>query len=145
MDQGVKLHTKGRYICGSNAEVEGDIFRFKGAGRSVGVVKLLEPLSPILNYYEYVIVSRGRKCAIGVGTGEQGYPLDRMPGWNRNGIGYHADDGKLFHQDGFGKAFGSTCDEGDRMGCGVDFDSREDDGTVNVFFTRNGKQVMTSS
>ena len=141
MSQGVKLHTKGRYYKGRNAEVEGDIFSFRGEGGSVGVVKILEPMSPMLNYYEYQILCRGRKCAIGVGVGEQGYPLDRMPGWNRNGIGYHADDGRLFHQDGFGRAFGSTCTEGDRMGCGIDYDTDCEDGHQNIFFTKNGKQV----
>ena len=141
MEQGIKLHTKGRYYCGRNAEVEGDIFKFKGEGNSVGVVKILEPMSPMLNYYEYEIVSRGMKAAIGVGVGEQGYPLDRMPGWNRNGIGYHADDGRMFYQDGYGKAFGPTCTEGDRMGCGLDFDTDCGQGYINVFFTKNGKQV----
>ena len=141
MSQGIKLHTKGRHYTGRNAEVEGDIFSFRGEGGSVGVVKILEPMSPMLNYYEYQIVCRGRKCAIGVGVGEQGYPLDRMPGWNRNGIGYHADDGRMFHQDGFGRAFGSTCTEGDRMGCGVDYDGECEAGYINIFFTKNGKQV----
>lgn len=141
MEQGVKLHSKGRHYCGRNAEVEGDVFKFKGAGGSVGVVKILEPMSPMLNYYEYEILSRGQKCAVGVGVGEQSYPMDRMPGWNRNGIGYHADDGRMFYQDGYGKAFGPTCTEGDRMGCGVDFDTDCGYGFVNIFFTKNGKQV----
>ena len=141
MEQGVKLHSKGRHYCGRNAEVEGDVFKFKGAGGSVGVVKILEPMSPMLNYFEYEISSRGQKCALGVGVGEQSYPMDRMPGWNRNGIGYHADDGRMFYQDGYGKAFGATCTEGDRMGCGVDFDTDCGYGFVNIFFTKNGKQV----
>lgn len=141
MSQGQKLHTKGRYYTGRNAEVDGDTFSFRGEGGAVGVVKILEPMSPVLNYYEYQIVCRGRKCAIGVGVGEQSYPLDRMPGWNRNGIGYHADDGRLFHQDGFGRAFGPTCTEGDRMGCGIDYDADCEVGYQNIFFTKNGKQV----
>ena len=141
MSQGVKLHTKGRYYAGRNAEIEGDVFSFRGEGRSVGVVKLLEPMSPMLNYYEYQILCRGQKCAIGVGVGEQCYPTDRMPGWNKNGIGYHADDGRMFYQDGFGRPFGSTCTEGDRMGCGIDFDSDWGQGYVGVFFTKNGRQV----
>lgn len=142
MLQGAKLHTKGRSYTGRNAKVEGDVFSFRGEGGSVGVVKILEPLSPLLNYYEYEIVSRGRKCAIGIGVGEQGYPLDRMPGWNRNGIGYHADDGRLFFQDGFGRAFAATCTEGDRMGCGIDFEDDDcEDGYRSVFFTKNGKRI----
>ncbi len=141
MAEGVKLNSKGRYYCGRNAEVEGSIFKFKGEGGSVGVVKILEPMSPMLNYYEYEIVDKGQKCAIGVGVGELGYPLDRMPGWNRNGIGYHADDGRMFYQTGWGKAFGQTCTVGDRMGCGVDFEADCSYGYVNVFFTKNGEQV----
>ena len=141
MDVAVKLHTKQRYCTGRNSEVDGDIFKFKGEGDAVGVVKILEPTSPMLNYYEYEIIDRGEKCAIGIGVGEKGYPLDRMPGWNAHGIGYHADDGRLFHHDGFGKPFGSTSTVGDRMGCGVDFDTDEGYGYVNVFFTRNGEQV----
>ncbi len=141
MTEGVKLHAKGRYYCGRNAEVEGNVFKFKGQGSSVGVVKILEPMSPMLNYFEYEIQEQGEKCAIGLGVGEQGYPLDRMPGWNRNGIGYHADDGRLFHQNGWGKVFGQTCTTGDRMGCGVDFETDCGYGYVNVFFTKNGTQV----
>ena len=144
MEEGVKLHTKGRHFCGRNSDVDGDVFLFKGEGRGVGVVKLLEPMNPQLNYYEYEILDRGQKCAIGIGVGEQSYPLDRMPGWNRNAIGYHADDGRLFHQDGYGRAFGPTCSVGDRMGCGVDFDSAQDHCYVRVFFTKNGKQVGDS-
>lgn len=138
----MKLHTKGRHSCGRNAAVDGDIFKFTSErGGSVGVVKIMEPMNPMLNYYEYEILCRGQKCAIGVGVGELNYPLDRMPGWNRNGVGYHADDGRMFYQDGFGKAYGPLCTEGDRMGCGVDFESEDVSGCVNVFFTKNGKQV----
>ena len=142
MDSAVKLHTQGRYICGKNAEVESDTFKFIGnARRSVGVVKILEPVTPMLNYFEIKIVDKGNRTTIGLGFGEYKYPLDRMPGWNRNGIGYHADDGRLFHQDGFGRAFGPVCTTGDRMGCGAEFDPDLGTGYVNIFFTKNGVQV----
>ena len=137
----MKLHTKQRHCCGRSAEVDGDLFKFKGMFDSVGVVKILEPTSPMLNYFEYEIIDRGERCAIGIGVCSQGYPLDRMPGWNQEGIGYHADDGRLFFQDGYGKPFGPTSSVGDRMGCGVDFDTDVGYGYVNVFFTRNGEQV----
>ena len=67
--------------------------------------------------------------------------MSRMPGWNRNSCGYHADDGKLFHESGMGRAFGPRCTTGDRMGCGVNFNTGLDQGTVEVFFTKNGDQV----
>jgi len=36
-------------------------------------------------------------------------------------VGYHADDGKLFKEKGYGDQFGPTCTEGDTMGCGILF------------------------
>ena len=129
------------HICGSNAEIEGDFFKFKGVGGSVGVVKMTEPVSPMLNYFEYEIIDKGSRTAIGIGVGEHKYPLDRMPGWNKCGIGYHADDGRLFHENGFGRAFGPLCTTGDRMGCGIDFDPALENGYVYIFFTKNGIQV----
>ncbi len=144
MDSWVKLHTFGRYINGRNAEVEGDHldhFKFLGVDRYVGVVKILEPVSPMLNYFELQIIDKGEDTAIGIGVGEYKYPLDKMPGWNSNAIGYHADDGRLFYQNGFGKAFGPLCTTGDKMGCGIDFDCDVGPNFVNVFFTKNGKQI----
>ena len=98
-------------------------------------------MSPTLNYFEYEIISTGVNCAIGIGVGEAEYPLNRMPGWNRNGVGYHADDGKLFYQNGYGVKFGPTCTAGDRMGCGVDFESEDYSNCIYVFFTKNSQNV----
>lgn len=67
--------------------------------------------------------------------------MSRMPGWNRNSVGYHADDGKLYHENGMGIAFGPTCTKGDRMGCGIDFNSEDASGYFNVFFTKNDQHV----
>ena len=141
MEPSVKLHTHGRHVCGRTAEVEGDVFKYKGARSSVGVIKILEPVSPMLNYFEYVILDKGRKCALGIGVGDQNYPNNKMPGWQRNGIGYHADDGRLFHQNGSGRQYGPLCTTGDRMGCGLDFDSDPSHKYVTVFFTKNGELV----
>lgn len=142
MDPGVRLHTKGRHVCGRNAEVDGDVFKYKGpAANLVGVVKIAEPMSPMFNYFEYEIIDKGQDTAIGIGLGEYKYPLDRMPGWNRSAIGYHADDGRLFHESGYGEAFGPLCTQGDRMGCGIHFDPDLDSGYVYVFFTKNGSQI----
>ena len=138
----MKLHSDGRCQCGSTAEVKGDLFKFTGVqGQRTGIVKFLQPMNPTLNYFEYEIISTGVNCAIGIGVGESEYPLNQMPGWNRNGVGYHADDGKLFYQNGRGVEFGPTCTAGDRMGCGVDLENEDASSYVNVFFTKNGRQV----
>ena len=144
MQSGMKLHTNGCYRCGSTAEVKGDLFKYTGVqSQQTGVVNILQPLNFTLNYFECKIISTGVSCAIGIGVGELEYPLNRMPGWNRNGVGYHADDGKLFYQNGYGVEFGPTCTTGDRMGCGVDFERKDTSGYINVFFTKNGRQVGT--
>lgn len=49
--EGTKLHTKGRVVKSPCIQVDGDVYSFQG-GRSTGIVKFLEPLSPLLNYFE---------------------------------------------------------------------------------------------
>lgn len=137
--EGVKVHTQGRVNHAVSTTVSGDVFSFKGG--PTGCVMIMEPMSPFLNYYEYVILDKGAEASIGIGIGERGYPLHRMPGWNRNSIGYHGDDGKLYHENGGGTRFGPTCTKGDRMGCGIDFDSDVGYGYHDIFFTKNGAVV----
>ena len=52
--EGVKLHRKGRVMKAQSVQSEDDVFLFQGGGRSTGIVKFLEPLSPLLNYFEVV-------------------------------------------------------------------------------------------
>ena len=137
--EGVKVHTQGRLRSALNTSVDGDVFSFKGG--STGCVMIMEPLTPFLNYYEYEIIAKGAEASIGIGMGEKNYPLNRMPGWNRNSIGYHGDDGMLYHENGRGNRFGPTCTEGDKVGCGIDFDAEVDYGYHQVFFTKNGQPV----
>lgn len=73
---GIKLHTKGRLQPGSYAKAEDDVISFTGGG-SVALVKLVEPVSPMLNYFEYEILERGEECAIGIGVGAINYPSVR--------------------------------------------------------------------
>ena len=63
----VKIHTNGHVQHGVNAEIDGDYFYFK-EGSAVGVIKILEPMNPLLNYYEYLIVNRGQEAFIGIGV-----------------------------------------------------------------------------
>ena len=140
----MKVHYSRQYKCGSCAAVQGDLFNYIGAytpNKQPGVVLFTERLNPTFNYFEYEITNPGHQCEIGIGVSEVNYPLDRMPGWNKNGVGYHADDGYIYYQRGIGKEFGPTCTVGDRMGCGVDFSSEDSSGYLNVFFTKNGLQV----
>ena len=104
------------------------------------------------NYFELKVLEQGVDCKIGIGLGPSPYPawvIEKMPGWDPQCIGYHGDDGGLFHSNGFGQPFGPSCKKGDTMGCGVDFvtcdpedvEALENDGFVKVWFTRNGQMV----
>ena len=137
-------------VMSNNIEVKdgsgpGTVFTYmSGKGSSVGVVKMWEPMSPLLNFFEIEILDEGQRTAIGLGVGSSNYSMSAMPGWNGHAIGYHADDGKLFHQTGYGKPFGPTCKKGDIMGCGIDFTTDCGQGYVKVWFTKNGDAVGPS-
>ena len=145
LKSGVSLLKDGDYDCDSDLMVDGDVFTYPYffAGDVIGI-KLLQQFTPDQNYFEYRITCPGVRCTITIGVVGRGYPLDRQPGWDNEGIGYHADDGRLFCENSFGRPFGPTCTAGDRMGCGIDFKGDEDSSSadnVRVFFTKNGHQV----
>ena len=147
LKSGVSLLKDGDYDCDSDLMVDGDVFTYPYffTGDVTGI-KLLQQFTPDQNYFEYRITSPGVDCAITIGAVGHGYPLDSQPGWANEGIGYHADDGRLFCENGFGRPFGPKCTAGDRMGCGIDFKGDEDSSSasadhVRVFFTKNGHQV----
>ena len=75
----MKVHTNGRVEHGANTDVDGDYFLKEG--NNVGVIKILEPMNPQLNYYEYLIVNRGEEAAIGIGVCMplRGTPLIALP------------------------------------------------------------------
>ena len=76
------------------------------------------------------------------------YPLDLLPGWTGESVGYHTSSGKLYKGRPRGQPFGPKCQVGDRVGCGVKFDAvAKNSGLsasmVPVFFTKNGKEIGT--
>ncbi|XP_064600624.1 SPRY domain-containing protein 3-like isoform X2 [Liolophura sinensis] len=126
--------------------VEGDVLGYvPNEDNRVGVYISPHPLTPDNNYFEVEILDTGLIGAIAIGLVPCHYPLDRQPGWNSESVGYHADDGKLFKANGFGRVFGPKNYIGDKVGCGIIFDRDEDEEghkpTAKVFFTRNGKEI----
>ncbi|XP_060603326.1 uncharacterized protein LOC132756308 [Ruditapes philippinarum] len=102
-------------------------------------------------YFEIEILSLGRPGTIAIGLVPRNYPHHMPLGWGRNSIGYHADDGHLYHGCGQGKRFGPKYLVGDMIGCYL-FNtviSYADRGVfslmdvtpVTAVFTRNGKKV----
>lgn len=85
---------------------------------------------------QYVILYSNSGRFIGVGFGEEMFNLLHcMPGWYPGSWGYHGDDGCSFNESGSGKGYGPTFDEGDIIGCGVNFERET------AFFTKNGEML----
>ena len=85
-----------------------------------------------------------------IGLCSHRYPLDLLPGWTGESVGYHTADGKLYKGRPRGQPFGPKCNIGDKIGCGVKFEAVSKNpglsaGMVPVFFTKNGKTSVSSS
>ena len=101
-----------------------------------GTVQASRPFSisvdgPIA-YFEAAIRKWVPTGAIGVGLASAGYPTTDMPGWKPVSYAWHGDDGQIFRGCGFGTPFSTPWQEGDVIGCGIDFRQAA------IFFTRNG-------
>ncbi|CRG83432.1 Ankyrin-1 [Talaromyces islandicus] len=87
-------------------------------------------------YFEVEIVTCVTNC-VGVGFCRKNCNLYRMPGWESDTWGVHADDGGLFHGSGWPKIRGEywAYTSGDVIGCCIDFARRK------AAFTKNGSVV----
>ncbi|XP_047127074.1 ran-binding protein 9 isoform X2 [Hydra vulgaris] len=85
-----------------------------------------------LYYFEIKIISKGRDGYIGIGLCTQSVNMNKLPGWEKDSYGYHADDGHSFCTSGAGEVYGPTFTTGDVIGCGVNLIDR------NCFYTKNG-------
>ena len=46
---------------------------------------------------QVVVLETGRKRWLGIGIVNEGYNDSKMPGWIEESVGYHTDDGNIFH------------------------------------------------
>ena len=148
----INLGGRNNFISGSKSGFKGQnvtttavqssiLIRSERKGYGHSGVRMKKAMSDERNYFEVKIKKTVGDGAIGIGVGHKNYNLSAMPGWEGGSIGYHADDGGLFHEQGFAQLHGLRCVEGDRMGCGVDFTPAED-GNVRVWFTKNDQLVF---
>ena len=70
--------------------------------------------SPKIKSRLIVLTSFGRH--IGVGISSDVAQLTKLPGWERDSFGYHADDGNIFCGSGIGQPYGPTYSTGDVVG-----------------------------
>ena len=95
------------------------------------------PIDLNIYYFEITILNEGgfNIGHIGIGLSSGNSTINAMPGWEKETIGYHGDDGRLYNENSKGKRFGPTFGLTDVIGCGVDFNEKT------VFFTKNGELV----
>jgi len=127
---------------------------FIGDSKVRNLIRTTEPVPISVKsfYFEAKIVERGDKCTMVIGV-TQSDPETRSGvhvGWNRFptlGIGYHSDDGGIFHKtisfsdEGTLKAEPFT--EGDTVGCFLYQNSFHGTIITQVQFTKNGEKVLS--
>ncbi|KAI9288999.1 hypothetical protein BC943DRAFT_300991 [Umbelopsis sp. AD052] len=89
-------------------------------------------------YFEIEIVSKGRDGYISIGFCDADASMDKLPGWEVNSYGLHANDGNCYNGVTKGHSYGPTFSTGDVVGCGINF------GSKNAFFTKNGVYLGTA-
>lgn len=102
--------------------------------RDSAAARANHPIPPAcgIYYYEVEILQKGSKGHISIGFSSPEVRLTRLPGWEKQSWGYHADDGWAFPGHKEGNPYGPTFETGDVIGCGIDFTQHK------VFYTKNG-------
>jgi hypothetical protein len=89
-------------------------------------------------YFEVTIQSSKTASPVfGIGFAPHALPTKGMVGWASAGIGYHADDGRVFNNENVPSkpVVLELCTVGDTMGAAMDVE------TGHVFFTKNGQKL----
>ncbi|XP_066923576.1 ran-binding protein 9-like [Clytia hemisphaerica] len=110
---------------------------YKGVGKTHKDAASARASYPIpagcgLYYFEVKVISKGRDGYIGVGLCAHGVNTSKLPGWEKDSYGYHADDGHSFCASAAGEAYGPTFTTGDIIGCGLNLINKT------CFYTKNG-------
>jgi hypothetical protein len=84
---------------------------------------------------------RRSHIVIGLSLANAEYVSTRHPGWDSYSWGFSSIDGKIYHDEKYGKAYASGgFTYGDTIGCGVIYCNSKTD-QQQIFFTKNGKNL----
>ncbi|CAB4472736.1 unnamed protein product [Rhizophagus irregularis] len=99
----------------------------------------LSPSPEDYYYYEITILSNKNidETIIAIGFATKNHSTDRLPGCDTHSVGFHSDEGRTFHNEGYtGSKYAEKWGEvNDIIGCGYC------PNTGQVFFTMNGKYL----
>ena len=128
-------------------QVHNNIVEYTHQAKSIsdiGIAQISQPFKlDVMPYYEVEIIECGECCVLAVGAASAECPLNKLPGWCKDTIAYHGDDGKLFYHSGVGIPFASTWKQRDVIGLGIRQPSGLDlvQNSVQVYFTKNGIEL----
>lgn len=121
-----------------------------------GVYICAKALQPELNeYFEIEVIECSAAADIALGLVPNNHPLDQLPGFVANSVGYHAGDGRIYLGHQRGTVVANKCEIGDRIGCGVRYETSHDSidpylekvnpispsMKMKVYFTLNGSEI----
>ena len=97
-------------------------------------------------YFEITVEDEGENGLIGIGLAKTSakYQNGRMPGWDKGTIGYHGDDGGIFHNDEEPQFVCETYGKGDTVGCMMKKLMIDNHQYIFVNFFKNGKNLKAS-
>lgn len=72
---------------------------------------------------------------VGIGLGKESSPLNQMPSWGAGTWSYHGDNGKKFHNSGYGFSYAEGFTTGDIVSCRLDICNAK------LYFGKNGKSL----
>ncbi|KNC50842.1 uncharacterized protein AMSG_12010 [Thecamonas trahens ATCC 50062] len=99
----------------------------RSASTGAGMAQFGSPLSVASPVFRVTLVDRGTEGAVGVGVASADYNVKAYPGWERNSVAYHMDDGKLFAYTGPERKltkFTPTRRVGSVVYCGLELDEQ---------------------
>ena len=120
--------------------------KFVGTEIEANLVRATRPIDKDSSsfYFELKVVNSGEEGAIAIGLTQahvntrSGYFL----GLRTLGIGYHGDDGGIFHESDDAIEQGEPYATGDVVGCYLSRTRMNDEEITLVQFTRNGKKIL---
>ena len=114
---------------------------FTGIKPAIGIYG--EPFSEKLQYFELDLITLETSSTVAIGVVPPNYSLELAPGWGKDSIGYHSENGQLYQARDRGKYFGPIAKKGDSIGCGISL-TPNSQYQCSIFFTYNGVEIGTT-